>query len=235
MFKIAIVEDDANQSKLLNDYIVRFSKEHGKTFDVATFYNAQSFLNTAQRAFDIIFMDIELPDGNGMEVVRKLRETDKETLVIFVTNLAQFAVKGYEVKAFDFVIKPIAYYNFELKFLNALDSVKVNKDIDIWIKYKGGKICLNTSRITYIDVVNHYVTYHTLDADYEVLNSINNVALELEGLPFSFCNQCYLVNLKFVKGITPLHVIVNGEKLLFSRRRRTAFLKDLDDYLAGGK
>ena len=111
-------------------------------------------MGNCNQNFDIVFMDIELPDGNGMDLVRQMRETDKTTLVIFVTNLAQCAIEGYKVRAFDFIVKPISYYNFKLSFSNALDALEINKDIEIWIKNKEGEVRLLASRIIYIEVVD---------------------------------------------------------------------------------
>lgn len=228
---IAIVEDEKNASALLSSYLDKFASETGYAFSVTSFYDAKSFLS-ASDDFDIVFMDIELPDGNGMEVVRTMRERGCASLVIFVTNLAQYAVKGYEVRAFDFVVKPIAYHNFALKVKSALDCLEMNKDIDIWITNKDGRIKLSASKITYVEVMKHYVTYHTTDGDYAALGSISAVAKELESASFAFCNRCYLVNLKYVTRIHQMSVSVDGHELQISRQKKVAFLKELNDYLA---
>lgn len=128
MRNIAIVEDDKNSSKLLGEYLDKFSKDHDCKFTTSTFFTAGDYIENCRSGFDIVFMDIELPDGNGMESVRRIRELGVESLVIFVTNLAKYAVQGYEVKAFDFIVKPVNYYNFELKLLSALECLDKNGD-----------------------------------------------------------------------------------------------------------
>ncbi len=65
--------------------------------------------------YDIVFMDIELPGINGMEAAHRLREIDQQVILIFVTNMAQFAVKGYEVDALDYIIKPAQYGPLSIK------------------------------------------------------------------------------------------------------------------------
>lgn len=126
--KYCIVEDDKNSSKLLGKYLDKFSKDHDCKFTTSTFFTAGDYIENCRSGFDIVFMDIELPDGNGMESVRRIRELGVESLVIFVTNLAKYAVQGYEVKAFDFIVKPVNYYNFELKLLSALECLDKNGD-----------------------------------------------------------------------------------------------------------
>ncbi len=93
-----------------------------------------------------------------------------------MTNLAQYAVKGYEVRAFDFVVKPVSYYNFMLKFSAAPDNPELNKDTEIWIKSKEGRVRLLASRIIYVEVLKHYLTYHTKDGDFTALGSIGGAA-----------------------------------------------------------
>ena len=161
MRNIAIVEDDKNSSKLLGEYLDKFSKDHDCKFTTSTFFTAGDYIENCRSGFDIVFMDIELPDGNGME-----------SLVIFVTNLAKYAVQGYEVKAFNFIVKPVNYYNFELKLLSALECLDKNGDKEFWIKTKDGKVFLHGSDITYVEVLRHYLTYHTKNGDYSVLGSI---------------------------------------------------------------
>ncbi|MBO5328122.1 MAG: response regulator transcription factor [Clostridia bacterium] len=231
MYNVAIVEDDKNQSKVLKDYIIRYGTENKRTFNITCFYDASSFFKSDSFSFDVIFMDIELPDGNGMEVVRKMRETNKKTLVIFVTNLAQYAIKGYEVKAFDFIVKPVSYYNFVLKMVSVLDCLSISRDIEVLLKTNEGIVKLKTSDITYIEVVGHYLTYHTLNGVYVCSGSISSAANELRSFGFSFCNRCYLVNLKYVTKITQSEVIVNGEGLVLTRHKRANFLKDLNNFL----
>ena len=99
--RIAIVEDDKSASDALLGYIEEYGVSEHETFEVGRYYTATSFIDAFKGNYDIVFMDIELPDGNGMEVVRTMRERGCASLVIFVTNLAQYAVKGYEVRAFD--------------------------------------------------------------------------------------------------------------------------------------
>jgi DNA-binding LytR/AlgR family response regulator len=154
--------------------------------------------------------------------------------VIFVTNLAQYAIKGYEVKAFDFIVKPVAYYNFVLKMADALKSINLSRDVEVWIKTNEGMQKLYASQITYIEVIGHYLTYHTTDGDFICNGSITNASDELRASSFSFCNRCYLVNLKYVTQITQTEVVVDGHRLILTRHKRANFVKDLNNFLAGG-
>ena len=107
MIKIAIVEDDETDFNLLRDCIVRLGKEKGYEFAVEHFCTAAAFLGGYRAQFSLLFLDIQLPEQNGLDVAKEIRKTDELTPLIFVTNMAQYAVSGYEVNAVDFIVKPV--------------------------------------------------------------------------------------------------------------------------------
>ena len=108
MINVAIVEDEKQAADRLCSLFCRYERERGEKFRVVVFSDPVTFLANYSPDYELIMMDIDMPDLNGMDAVRKLREADREVMVIFVTNLAQYAVKGYEVDAFDFIVKPAA-------------------------------------------------------------------------------------------------------------------------------
>ncbi len=94
MIRVAIVEDDEKDSALLERYLAEYGKESGEAFSVDVFADPLVFLDKYDASYDIVFMDIELPDMNGMQASARLRKTDEDVMIIFVTNMAQFAVKA---------------------------------------------------------------------------------------------------------------------------------------------
>ena len=234
MIRISIVEDEKSSSELLVSYLEKYSNDKNIKFDVKTFFTCKQILNNYNNNFDIIFMDIELPDGNGLETIRKIREVDKNVIVIFVTNMAQYAVKGYEVRAFDFIVKPVSSYNFFIKLDSILNLFEQKKDNEIWISNKDGKMKLNVSSIYYIEVIQHMCIYHTKDGNYKATGSLNNIEKNLSKYNFSLCNRCYLVNLRYVTSVKKGFVLVNNEELIISRAKQTSFMKELNDFLAEG-
>ena len=117
--KIAIVEDNPASAEKLRGYLRQYGEENQKEFDITLFGDAVSFLDRYS-PFDMVFMDIELPGMDGMEAARRLREVDRQAILLFVTNMARFAVKGYEVDAMDYLVKPVQYGSFSLKLRRAL-------------------------------------------------------------------------------------------------------------------
>lgn len=231
---IAVVEDDREQSEVLVRHIEKFGREKGINFVVSRFYNATMFEARERSDFDLIFFDIELPDGDGMEIVKKMRSGGNETLVIFVTNLAQYAIKGYEVQAFDFIVKPVSYYQFALKLSAALERLKNNREISVWVKNKDGRFKLSASHILYVESDKHYITYHTTEGDIATLGTMAAVVETLWKASFALCNRCYFINLKHVTGVRQTTVLLDsGDELQISRNKRAEFIDILNDYLTG--
>ena len=115
MLRCAIVEDSPRELEHLKECLARYSAERDIPLETTVFGDAASFLEHYRADYDIVFMDIELPGINGMEAAHRLREIDRQVILIFVTNMAQFAVKGYEVDALDYIIKPAQYGPLSIK------------------------------------------------------------------------------------------------------------------------
>lgn len=129
MIRVAEVEDDEKDYENYIACLNKYKEENeGVEVDTTWFKTSEQFLSTfTKNKFDIIFMDINLGESNGMEISKKIREIDDETIIIFVSNLAQYAVEGYEVEAMDFIVKPMTYYVFSMKFKRALKRLLRSK------------------------------------------------------------------------------------------------------------
>ena len=234
MINVAIVEDIKVESYLLKSMLEEYSKTTDTSFSINVYNDISAFLANNNN-LDIVFLDIELGDGNGMDLAKKIRETDKRIMIIFVTNMAQYAVKGYEVRAFDFIVKPVVYENFKVKLTSALRCLQQKKDVSILISNKDGKIHIKSSNIKFVEVVQHTLMYHLADGSViSASGQLNNVEKELSGAPFALCNRCYLVNLKYVTAVSGYDCYLGKDKLLISRMKRSSFIRALNDYLAEG-
>lgn len=134
---IAIVEDDDVAFNTLKSYLQRLQESINEDIVIIRYENAERFLVDSLVRKDIIFMDIALPGMNGMDAALEYRKTDRQAILIFVTSMAQFAIKGYEAEAMDFLVKPLNFYDFSMKIKRAFSKLKDRESDSLVIQHTG--------------------------------------------------------------------------------------------------
>lgn len=227
MYKFAIVEDNQDAADKLCAFLRRYEEEKGEVFEIKVFHDATNFLDGYRMVYDVVFMDIELPGINGMEAARKMRQMDQKVILVFVTNMASYAVKGYEVNATDYIVKPVHYGDFELKLNRILSSYQEASEA-ILIMRQGGYMRLLLRRIRYIEVQGHKMLYHTEEGVVEGSGTLLETEEKLKDKGFLRCNKCYLVNQRHIIGINGYTLmLMGGEEIQISRPRKKAFMSEL--------
>lgn len=235
MIHIAIVEDEAEAAAHLQSCLCRFSDEYHISIETTTFLDAVSFLDPYRSTFDAVFMDIEMPGMNGMEAARRLREIDRIITLVFVTNMAQYAVKGYEVDALDFIVKPVRYPDIVFKMKRILNNLRINTAREITIPLpRGGFQRVSSMELFYVEVSNHNLCYHLASGILETGGTLSKAEEELKSWGFLRCNSCFLVNPRYVEWIRGHTVKVAQDELQISHPKRKDFLKKMTDWLAKG-
>lgn len=233
MYHIAIVEDEAEFSTQLQEYLTQYQKEQDVAFKVSVFHDGAEILEAYQPLYDIILLDIEMPKVNGMEAAEQIRKQDGDVVLMFITNMASYAIRGYEVGALDFVMKPINYYTFSMKLTRAIKRVKQKEQQQILLSVIDGVKKLGINQIYYVEVQNRMLHYYTDEGEFVVRGTMQSVEQELAAYPFVKCNHWYMVNLMHVSEVRKNMVVVQGHELEISRRNKTAFLKALTEYVGG--
>lgn len=231
MLEIAIVEDEENYRNVLCDYLKKFEIETGEEIHLSIFTDGDEIAENYTAKYDIILMDIEMEFMNGMDAATKIREVDKEVIIIFITNMAQYAIQGYAVDALDYVLKPISYFAFSQKLQRAVGRMKKREERYINIVSKNGVNKVAVSEIGWIESEGHRLIYHAKDNVYEsTLNSMKEIENELKDHNFFRCNKGYLVNLAHVKAIRDGWAILTNGQVMISRAKKTEFQKALTRY-----
>lgn len=235
MVKVAIIENEEKDARSLEEMVKKYTSENkGEEVSFTIFESGNSFLSSFQKGdYDILFMDIEMPGMNGMETSRRLREVDSSVILIFVTNLSQYAIQGFSVSALDFLVKPVLYSHL-VQVLNRTKKILFQrKNHFLTLSSKEKTIILDISKIRYIEVFNHTLVFHTTEGNHKITGSLAKIEEKLSRLGFSRCNSCYLVNLKYVTSLNSTEVTLdNNEVLRMSQAKRKTFREDLVQYLA---
>ncbi len=233
MIKIAVIDDEKDERERLLGYYQRLRTEVNEELDIHTYLSGDEFLNTEDIFFDLICLDIDMGGLDGISTAKEIRKKDTQVIIIFITNMAQMAIRGYEVQALDFVVKPVNYYSFSMKMSNAFNMIHNRRSRDIILTTTGGMQKISTDDLYYIEVNSHYLYYHTKDEVLRQKASMKQIEDRLEGLSFKRCNNCYLVNLKYVSCVNKDDLKVGENWLKISRPRKKEFLQALANYMGG--
>lgn len=228
---IAIVEDEPAIVEQLTGLIRRFGAEHDMAFEIFSFGDGIDFLDRYKSIYDIVCMDIEMPHSNGMRIAQKLREVDQAVTLVFITNLAQYALEGYVVSAAGYIVKPLSYGAFCFHFERAMRSALRSKKRTVSIMADKELIRLHVDDIFYLEVVNHAVIYHTAQGEFETWNSLSNAEKKLPAGEFARCNNCFLVNLRHVREVKGETAFVGNISLKISRAKKKDFMAALTECL----
>lgn len=115
MLRIAIAEDEPQCAQSLRGFIRQYAKENDLEADVTWFPDGLQLAENYAPRWDILFLDIQMAHLDGMETARLIRKQDPDVTMVFITNLARYAIQGYEVDAADYILKPLHYDRFRVR------------------------------------------------------------------------------------------------------------------------
>lgn len=236
--KIAIVEDEPANREQIEKYLNKFFGDDDIEIEISSFHSAEDFLETLEkRRYDVVFMDIELTGIDGISAAKQLRRCDEQAILVFITNIAHMAIRGYEVSALDFIVKPIIYedFSFKLQRIRTLllkrGAMRIKR---IKMDTSSGLRMIAAEDILYVEVVKHTVFWHLKGETIKQYASLSHIEDELIEMNFLKCNRCYLVNPAYIDEIDGFTVHISGAELQISRPQKAAFMKALNEYVQKG-
>lgn len=230
MFKFAIVEDNDADARTLESNLKESLKAMNAVCSVKRFSNAEEF-NGEGLEYDVIFLDIEMPGMNGMDLAERIRAVNSESGIVFVTNMVRYAVQSYGVSPIDYIVKPIEKYDFGITMKRVLDFCTRKNDLNsILVKTKQGvrKVCY--SQIRYIGVSLHHIIFYTDSEDLDMWGTLGDLEDKLPNPPFFRLSSSCIVNLSYIKNIKGYDVDVGGTVLRVARSKKKELLAALAEF-----
>ena len=231
MIQIAVVEDDPHYRKTITDYLERYESESKTKMNISVYVDGEDIIKDYKQHIDIILMDIKMFSMDGISAAEEIRKVDSEVVIIFITNTPQFAMEGYKVDALDYVLKPITYFAFSQRIDRAISRMEKRVKEYITIKVKSGIRKIDLSKIIYIEVQDHDVTFKTVDGDFTTKDSLKNIEESLNSRAFFRCHKWILVNLGFIDSVQNNEIVIENNKIQVSRARKKELLDALNIYL----
>lgn len=231
MIKIALVDDEETSAMHLKGFIERYEQNTNEKIEVRWFQDGLAFLDEFASDYDVIFMDIDMPNLNGMETAKELRKRDPMVALIFVSIMVQFAIEGYSVDAMDFLVKPVSYLKFSMKLEKAINFSKKNKKIIFKLMSDDGITnYVAAHEIYYVESFNHYLNFHTSKGIFKRIGSISKIEQQLAEFGFLRSDISFVVNPAFVTKLGKDFMFINEQKIPISRNRRKDVTNKLTSY-----
>ncbi|MCI1665982.1 MAG: LytTR family DNA-binding domain-containing protein [Atopobiaceae bacterium] len=234
MYRILIVEDDDEAASALEGSLMRYAEKNGEEFSCSRLTSAVTLAQDSQKS-DLIFLDIDLPGISGLEAATLIRTYDQVTPIIFVTNLVQYAVRGYEVDALDFIVKPVTYYDLSLRMDKAMRAMRRNSGRSVVVPTRDGMRVIAVRDLAYVETSGHDVIYHEADGEpLRTRTSLRQVEEDLADEPFVRVSSGCLANMAHVRSVAGNALDMDtGDTLYFSRSRRKPGLERIAAFLGG--
>lgn len=219
LVNIVICENDKNDQEFVKDKVVEILDDLDIEYEIKVYNSGDDLLEGYDKYTDIILLDIQMDGLDGMETARKIREFDDNVEIIFITSFVEYALEGYEVNAYRYLLKPVKDENLMTSLINCLNDRNFVKR-SIVIKEGDTRIKISLKDIMYIEVQGNDITVHTLKDTYRTKGTMSNFETEINSDMFVRCHKSYLVNLEYIKSIKRYtSILVNDEEVPLSRNK----------------
>lgn len=216
-YRIAICDDEQNQIEYITLIVALWSAHEGHGCEIRTFASAEAFLFEYEedKAYDILLLDVEMKNMNGIELAKRIRKDNNRAEIIFITSHFEFVGEGYEVDALHYLIKPISADKLMQVLAKAAEKLSVDPP-SVVISCDGETVKLYESDILYTESFLHYVIIHTKDKEYKIKENISVFENKLSD-DFYRIHRSYLVSLKYITRISRTSVNIGNTELPLSR------------------
>ncbi len=222
MLRIAVCDDSSSDIASVVKHLKRLEQELSIQMEIAVFQSAESLLVAYPQHADMLILDVQMGKMSGIELARTIRRQDKTVSIIFMSNYLQYAVEGYSVNAFRYLLKPLNQTQFDYEVRDLLVSLERDKQKTILLKTRSAQYAASPQDILYIETLpKKHLRFHFQNDHMDIPGLIGTWETWLASQEFFRAHNAYLINLSYVRKIDGDCVIItNGETLPVSRRRK---------------
>ncbi len=236
-YSFLLCDDMEENLDILEGYIDRISKDKQISYKChKTISSPEAFEMYEKQKYDVVFMDISMPEINGIEIAKKILEIDSNAIIVYVTSFTAYAAKAYEQFAFQYLIKPIDEDRLKLVLDKAIE--KIEKDIvyknekDFFeIRNNNKKIKIFNIHVIYFEKEDNYINIHMENKEVEKLRMpLKELEKIIDVNLYLRCHNGFIVNKSKIESISTKEIVLLGTdvKIPVGRRYKKEVMNFMD-------
>lgn len=236
MIKVAICDDENIIASQIDNMILTICSKETISVDTDVFYSGDSLENEISRGtkYDIIYLDIQMKDGDGIATAKSIRKIDENVLLIYVSGYDSYLMELFRLDVFTFIKKPIDAELFTNTFLDAYRKIGNNRFYFVY-HYRNSEYKIPCIDILYFESMGRKIKLHNKNQKIEIFNGkLSEVENQISSgkIPFLRIHQSFLVNYHHIKSRSRTEVqLITGTKLPISEDRQKLFVEQYNKML----
>lgn len=228
--RIAICDDEKQIRELLKDKIQKYYFSKSITFSIALFENGEKVLEYDLDQIDVLFLDVDMPGRNGMQIAKLIREKNKDMLIVFMTAYSEFVFESFKVDAFRYLVKPVK--NKELtETLEAVSDSFNEEEERLSFQFQNEMYSIRYSDIVYIEGMRDKIWIHCKEHTYRWRGTLKNLCDMLNGKGFFQVHRSYIINMSKIQKYNSQYVLLDGNsEVPISKYRLNEFKEEYIKY-----
>lgn len=222
--RIAICEDEAIHSSLLERYIEQWVATQNFDVEIKVYESAEAFITDFDNkvAYDLAFLDIQMPGMDGMNLAQYIRQWDMSMIIVFITNFGDYSEQGYEVNAMRYLRKPVREKKVIETLMAARDLCRKRQTGYFVVNDDQGAIRIPKADIVYFRSEGHYILVHALNLGNRPTprfrGKLKDMAGEFSSPSYTLANRGTLVNVQFIQCIIRDEIYLSTDEKLIANK-----------------
>jgi len=221
---IAVCDDEEYYRELTKQLLIQYLDKYQVEYAIDEFSSGEEFCEqcASLTKYDIVFLDINLKEMNGIEIAYKIRSYKKDVYIVFITSYINYALEGYRVDAIRYIMKD----SLSISIIECMNTIikkmeiQINKMELIFIE---GKKQIYIEKIFYVESHKHKLVFKIFETglkEYEMYDKLDNIELKFKEYGFLRIHKSYLINMKYIKKISSYKIIlISNEELPIPKLR----------------